>query len=59
MHCRVVIVRILLNNRSACPPLGLAPPPLGNPWSATQGGYFIEIDLNTLKRSLHMQTVLT
>ena len=50
LHFHAVFGKNWPNNRLACPPLGLAPPPLGNPGSATGGGYFIEIDLNRLKQ---------
>ena len=49
LHFHAVFGKNWPNNRSVRPPLGLAPPPLGNPGSATGGGYFIEIDLNRLK----------
>ena len=50
LHFHAVFGKNWPNNRSAHPPLGLVPPPMGNPGSATGGSYFIEIDLNTLKR---------
>ena len=50
LHFHAVFGKNWPNNRLVHPPLGLVPPPLGNPGSTTGGGYFIEIDLNRLKR---------
>ena len=50
LHFHAVFGKNWPNNRLACPSLGLMPPPLINPGSATGGDYFIEIDLNRLKQ---------